>query len=247
MALRSFADGTLFGHGFGGGRPAVLALHGWARTGADFAASLGSIDALALDLPGFGASPAPPERMGAAGYARLVAPVLDACGPGVVVVGHSFGGRVAVALAEAEPERVRALVLTGVPLVRIRPPGRPPWSFRAARIGNRLGLVPDEQMESLRRRRGSADYRAATGVMREVLVTVVNESYERELAGLTVPVRMVWGSDDRETPPVVAERAREILEAAGVPVVLDVVPGAGHLLPLEHPDAIRRAVEAVLA
>jgi pimeloyl-ACP methyl ester carboxylesterase len=246
MALRSYADGTVFGHGFGGGRPAVLALHGWGRSGADFAAALGSLEAIALDLPGFGASPAPPGRMGAAGYAGLIAPVLDVCRPGVVLVGHSFGGRVAVALAAAQPDRVGALVLTGVPLVRLRPAGKPPWSFRLARAANRLGLVSDERMESVRRRRGSADYRAATGVMREVLVTVVNESYERELAGLGAPVRLVWGSEDRETPPAVAERARLLLESAGVPVVLEVVPGAGHLLPMERPEAIRRAVEEVL-
>ena len=77
---------------------------------------LDGLDALALDLPGFGgASPEPAEAAGAAGYAELVAPALDACAERVVVLGHSFGGRVAVNLAAHRPERVAALVLTGVP------------------------------------------------------------------------------------------------------------------------------------
>ena len=44
--------------------------------------------------------------------------MLDDLAPGAVVLGHSFGGRVAVHLAPARPDRVGALVLTGVPLVR---------------------------------------------------------------------------------------------------------------------------------
>ena len=82
----------------------------------DFDGVLDGLDAIALDLPGFGgASPEPAAAMDAAGYADAVAPALDACAPGVVVLGHSFGGRVAVNLAATHPDRVGALVLTGVP------------------------------------------------------------------------------------------------------------------------------------
>ncbi|NIQ53776.1 MAG: alpha/beta hydrolase, partial [Gemmatimonadetes bacterium] len=54
----------------------VLALHGWGRDGSDFDRVLAGLDAVALDLPGFGASPAPAVVTGAAGYAAMVAPVL---------------------------------------------------------------------------------------------------------------------------------------------------------------------------
>ena len=59
MALRALADGALFAEAYGDGSPRVLALHGWGRRGNDFAASLAEFDALAVDLPGFGATPAP--------------------------------------------------------------------------------------------------------------------------------------------------------------------------------------------
>src|SRR5687768_10318163 len=116
--LKAYAGGRLFGAVTGTDRPWVLALHGWRRTHADFAATLDGLDAIAVDLPGFGNSPEPDSGWGAAEYATSVLPVLDELGPAPVVLGHSFGGRVAVHLAASAPDRVGALVLTGVPLLR---------------------------------------------------------------------------------------------------------------------------------
>ncbi|MGH9283255.1 MAG: alpha/beta fold hydrolase, partial [Acidimicrobiales bacterium] len=193
--LRAFADGRIFGVAVGAGPARVLALHGWGRSAQDFATTLDGLDAVALDLPGFGATPAPPEPWGGAEYAAAVAPVLHELAEQVVVVGHSFGGRVAVHLAASRPDRVAGLVLTGVPLVR-RPgaaAGRPALGYRLGRWLHRRGALSDGRMEALRRRYGSADYRNASGVMRGVHVRAVNETYEEQLRRLTCPVALVWG------------------------------------------------------
>ena len=243
--LKAFDGGRLFGSVHGVGPPAVLALHGWDRTSADFDAVLDGLDAVALDLPGFGATPPPAEPWGATGYAAAVAPVLgEAAGP-VVVLGHSFGGRVAVHLAAAHPDEVAGLVLTGAPLVRLGggPARRPPLAYRVARAAHRRGLLGEDRMESLRRRYGSADYRAATGVMRDVHVRAVNESYDEVLAGLSCPVELVWGEDDGDVPLAVAEALRDRVPGA----VLRTVAGAGHLTPLTAPAELRSAVDRLLA
>ncbi|MDP8992943.1 MAG: alpha/beta hydrolase, partial [Actinomycetota bacterium] len=112
VVLKTFAGGRLFGAAHGTAPAAVLGLPGWARTHRDFDAVFDGLDAVAVDLPGFGASPEPPEAWGAAGYAEAVAPVLDDMAYPVVVLGHSFGGRVAVHLAVRRPDRVAGLVLT---------------------------------------------------------------------------------------------------------------------------------------
>lgn len=101
-------------------------------------------------------------------------------------------------------------------------------------------------MERRRRRHGSADYRAVTGVMREILVQVVNESYEEELAGLGLPVHLLWGADDREVPVEVAERVRTLIETGGAPVELEILDGIGHHVPVRAPEATRRAVDQML-
>lgn len=240
--LKAFAGGTIFGVAHGSGRPSVLALHGWARTSADFDATLAGVDAVAVDLPGFGATPPPADAWGGAEYAAAVAPVLDELASPVVVLGHSFGGRVAVHLAAARPDIVGGLVLTGVPLVR--PPGaarrRPALVYRVGRALHRRRLLPEAQMETLRQRYGSRDYRSATGVMRAVHVRAVNETYEEQLAAVDCPVELVWGDDDADVPPSVAEAARGLIGLDRATVHL--VPGAGHLTPLTAPDALRDAV-----
>jgi pimeloyl-ACP methyl ester carboxylesterase len=157
-----------------------------------------------------------------------------------VVVGHSFGGRVAVHLAAAQPELVRALVLTGVPLLRAAAGSRrPAVSYRVGRSLHRFGLIGESRMESLRQRYGSPDYRAATGVMREVLVRTVNETYEEQLRAVTCPVELVWADDDTEAPLSVAEAAAGLLARPH----LTTCPGAGHFLPLTAPEALRQAIE----
>jgi pimeloyl-ACP methyl ester carboxylesterase len=126
--LKSLAGGALFGEVWGtDGTPDLLVLHGWARTHADFAAVVGptapgGAPDLAPDLPGFG-PPRPPPVWGAADYAAALVPLLeDGAGPTepVVVLGHSRGGCIALALAAARPDLVRALVLTGAPVAPAR-------------------------------------------------------------------------------------------------------------------------------
>jgi pimeloyl-ACP methyl ester carboxylesterase len=247
--LRTFADGRLFGSVTGSDPPRVLALHGWARSHRDFdgvVAPAGGepLPAVALDLPGFGASPPPAEAWGAESYAEAVGAVLSEMGSPVVVLGHSFGGRVALHLALQHPDVVTALVLTGVPL--LHPGGRRSRVAPAYKLVRRLhgiGLVSDRAMEAARQRHGSADYRAATGIMRQVHVRSVNETYEAQLDAVACPVHLIWGSEDTATPVEVAERALTRLAQGD----LAVFPGVGHLTPLLIPAALQAAVVACLS
>jgi pimeloyl-ACP methyl ester carboxylesterase len=242
LALRSFLDGALFAETYGEGSPNVLALHGWGRRGRDFAVVLEGLSGIAPDLPGFGATPAPDTPIGAEAYADIVSDLLDSFDGPPILVGHSFGGRVAVCLAAKYPDRVGPLVLTGVPLIRTGKSTRPALGYRLVRWLNRIGVVSEERLEQEKRRRGSADYRAATGVMRDILVRVVNESYEHQLSRLEGPVSLIWGEDDHEVPVSVAEMAKSLIKEAS----LEVLPGVGHFVPVQDPEALRRAIDESL-
>lgn len=260
--LRALAGGSLFGERWGPAPARVLALHGWGRTHVDFATALGPgaaggpLAVVAPDLPGFGATPPPPEPWGSADYAAALLPLfaIDAdSGEGgdggevrapAVVVGHSFGGRVALALAAHHPELVSALVLTGVPqLVRSSSRRRAPAGYRVVRALRRAHLVSEARLEEARQRHGSADYRAAQGVMRGVLVRVLAERYEPWLEQLRCPVELLWAEDDTEAPLTVAEAAVGLVPGAA----LTMCGRVGHLTPVAAPGALRGAVERALS
>lgn len=247
--LRSYGNSNLFGESYGVGPARVVWLHGWARRAEDFTVAATTLAergaaSVALDLPGFGASPLPSVAGGARRYAELIVPALrDIADEPLVLVGHSFGGTVATVVASTNPEFVRSLVLSGAPVIRRLHSTSAPGVYRAQRWLHAKGLLSDARIEAARQKYGSNDYRRAHGVLRDVLVASVNESYEPELANLKAPVDFVWGECDLEVPLDVAERAALLLSGTHT---MRVVAGVGHMVPLESPDELVEAVERAL-
>jgi pimeloyl-ACP methyl ester carboxylesterase len=237
--LQSFCKGRIFAERTGVGQPQVIGLHGWARTRSDLAVPLAGFNALAFDLPGFGASPEPPTVWGSKDYAAIISDVLSSLDGPQILLGHSFGGRIAVRLAAYWPELVSGLVLTGVPLFRQKRTASPPaLRFRMARWANRHGFLSEMRMEKARKRYGSPDYRNADGIMRSILVKVVNESYEEDLTRIICPVELVWGANDYATPLEDAREACKLLRQAR----LEVIEDSGHMTPISAPEELRSSV-----
>jgi pimeloyl-ACP methyl ester carboxylesterase len=247
--LKAFAKGSVFGQTYGEGPVRVLWLHGWARSSSDFAvaaAQLASrgVSSIALDLPGFGASPLPEQAGGARHYADLLNDIVaEISSEPLTIVGHSFGGRVGLCFAAQYPDKVHALVLSGTPLLR-GAPSRANWKFRLVRRLVAWHLVSNVALERARQRYGSSDYRAASGRLRDIFVATVNESYEAELSAWQGPTILLWGANDTEVPVAVAQRASELLAGN---VSVDQIAGVGHLSVTEDPTSLVLATEAALA
>ena len=241
MAIQALAHGRVLAERIGGTPARVVGLHGWGRSGADFVPVFDGLDALAIHLPGFGPTAPPDSVWGTAEYAELVAEAIAPIAP-VVLVGHSFGGRIAVRLAARHPELVAGLVLTGAPLVRLAPRSQPPVMYRILRALNRMGIVPNSVMEARRRKAGSEDYRAAQGIMRDIMVKTVNENYDDDLAAITAPTWLVWGENDTAAPTAAGKVASERIRDAR----WTVVPGEGHLLSQGLSRALRTAIDTAL-
>lgn len=231
--------------------PLVVFMHGWGRSHADFQPLLASEHhaAVTLDLPGFGRSTPPSQPTGARGYAELLVEPLTRLrlrlgAERVVLVGHSFGGRVAAELVGIDPAQlcvVGALIIAS-PLLRPAAKRRVAPGYLLVRALHRAHLVPAWGLEWARQRWGSADYRAASGVMREVLVRTVNEQHLAPLRASRVPIELLWGSDDSAAPVELAEKVAERVPLAH----LEVLPGVGHDVPRLAPQAVQAALERLL-
>lgn len=207
----------------------LVLLHGWGGT-RDSLRGIGTLFAQThrvhlVDLPGFGEAPAPPPGWSTVEYADLVQEYLleRVSGP-VVLVGHSFGGRVSVRLAARRLDKIRGLVLMAVP-------GLPQSRFsrtRLRRTGIRwmrkvfLAIAPIVGDRLLRWHTdtfASRDYLAA-GALRSLLVRVVNEDLTESARTIACPTLLLWGSDDRETPLWLAHRFQALLNGRSVLTVL---------------------------
>lgn len=185
-----------------------------------------------LDLPGFGEAPPPPSDWDTVHYTDLVQQYLleRVSGP-IVLIGHSFGGRLTVRLAARHLPSVRAIVLMGVPGLP-----QPAWSrTRMRRSAIRLlrrvliagrPLIGERGVKWHTARFGSKDYLSA-GAMRPVFVRVVNEDLTESARAVACPALLIWGTDDTETPPWLAQRYRELI---GPRATLEWLPHADHHL-----------------
>ncbi len=217
----------------------VVGLHGWARNSRDFDSLSEILQAkgvafLAPDLPGFGESPKPAFAWNSQDYANQLDVVLTELTKTkgvsrVVVVGHSFGGKIAIKLGAFNPGYLQGVVIMGTPLFRdLDSVRKVPLKLRLAKQIARYNFISAAQLDRIKSNFGSQDYRNATGVMRDVLVRTVNEDFAQDLEALKLKVRFIWGELDRAASVADAKRALGLIGDSS----LEIIPGGDHFSPL---------------
>lgn len=198
----------------GSGDP-LLFLHGWGlspRTYADGVTRLtaAGVKVIAPCLPGFGGSDGPPLRgIDLPAYGASVGRLLDVLGveKPAFVVGHSFGGGVAIQLAVERPERVRSLTLInsvgGGPGHRA---GLVDASWLRWAVGTVTELSPRALLRStpslLRAFVPNAVRKPLTMLLTAKLALTADLAAEAtELVASGLPVLFIWGDDDKLVLP----------------------------------------------
>lgn len=221
----------------------VLLLHGWASSLQPYRPLMEQLAqkyrVIALDFPGMGGSDEPTEPWDVDGYADFVLKFLEQFSVAKLsLVGHSYGGRVIIKLANRElPFTIDKIVL--IDSAGIKPPASKKKSTRQRmfKLGKWfLSLKPVAKLfptglEKLRVKFGSADYAAASPLMRQCLVKAVNEDLSHLLPGIKAPTLLVWGDRDTATPLSDAKQMEKAIPNAG----LAVIPGTGHFSFAENP------------
>ena len=196
-----------------------------------------AIQAVAFDRPGYGSSPRPATDF--AGNARAALAELDARGIGqAVLVGHSYGGGVALTTASLAPQRVEALVLLasvgpGCLNVLDRLLAAPGAGAACARIT--LGLAP--------RFRSSRHAVWRTFLVEQRALVREADTLEAVLPGIKVPVLLLADPRDAVVPVDTARRLEQALPDAS----LRLIHGPGHDLPRRAPGRVANAIAGFLA
>ena len=234
----------------------LLFLHGW---GAPITAYRPLLDHLskcfrvvAFDMPGVGGTDEPPAPLTLDDY---VAFTLDFCAAlnihSAVFFCHSHGGRIGIRLL-ADPScplhSDRAVLMDAAGVLPQRSPG---WKIRqrAYKLLRRLGTSSitaplfAERYEVERDRRSSADYRAASPVMRMTLSNVVSCDLTPYMPAIRASVLLLWGEKDTATPLSDGETMASLIPNAG----LAVIQSAGHFPYVENWPQCKAAIDAFFA
>jgi pimeloyl-ACP methyl ester carboxylesterase len=237
----------LFIHGLGG------CWHNWLEQLPVFAASH---HVVAFDLPGFGDSPMPLERISISSYVGMTQELLEVLGvPSAVVVGNSMGGLIAAELSLSSPEQVERLALVspaGLTLERAQDPV--PVLRRLYPIvsasGSWLSAHADQVARRSRLREGllatvaahpeqippalAAEQLRGMGKpgLWAAFEDLVTHSIRERLGDIGCPTLIVWGAKDHVLPV----RHADIFAASIPDSHLVVYADTGHVAMLERPE-----------
>ena len=230
---------------------AIILLHGW---GADantmrpilmfLRNKIEKVKAISMDFPGFGLSDFPPLPWNVDNYVQHLLSFINELGiPVVTLLGHSFGGRVAINFAALYPSRVNRLVL--VDSAGIIPKRGINYYFRVyfaktfkfinfalQKLGANMAFT--NKIYSIF---GSEDYKHA-GKMRETFVRVVNRDLKEFMPMIKSETLLIWGDKDKATPLQDAFSMKSLIPNSS----LIVIKGAGHYSFLDNFDAFTKAL-----
>jgi len=245
--------------------PALVLLHGFPLHGGMWAAQVAALEGrwrvIVPDFRGFGASDVGDGQYAIDFFvddlfALLDAPELHMHGQSVVACGLSMGGYVLLRAFERAPARFRALVLADTrsgadtdegrlkrldAVRKLRKEGAEAFAtgFAAGALGKTTQADRPEVVKAVQAMAASQSVAAMIGAQ---LAMASRTDTTPALARITVPTLVVVGEEDTLTPPVAAKELAARTQGAR----LATLPGAGHLTPMETPDAFTQALKGFL-
>lgn len=232
----------------GDGQP-IIFLHGW-RSDASVWLPLfktlvtDSYILYALDLPGFGKSETPHKPYTLHDYASIIKtfinliPIPSSFVP--IIIGHSFGARVALKYAAENPGRAAKLVLIASGGAREKTSGIAKLLAKIIKP-----LFAPRFMQPLRRKIyalfGAEDY-IATPRLQKTFLNIINENILTIAETINLPTLLIWGEDDAVAPLAFGKKLHQAIRGSK----LVVIPHAGHFCFIDQLEACGAAIAAFL-
>ena len=219
MAYKILSDDLTFAN-VNSENPKVCFLHGWGTSGKDFNKIDSHFDSITIDIPGFGKSRPFTQSFSPKSYAEyLIKLIPDSVD---IIVGHSFGGRIAVHLSQMQ--NYKKIVILASPLIRNNIPNNGFSVFKLYKFMNKFNIISDLRLDELKDKYGSEDYRKANKVLKDTLVMAVNDDLTAILPKISTKVELIYGQDDLVVPVKVGIDSSSIIPDSE----LTIIPNEGH-------------------
>lgn len=222
----------------GTGKDLIL-LHGWGENVSTFWPAVELLkDKFTLwliDLPGFGRSDLPLKALGSSDFAKVVAEFIKKNKiRNPAILGHSFGGKVAIKLVAENPNLINKLILVGASGLKpdlsfqelIIYPGAKFFHFLFPDIFNIKKIIRTKFYRKI-----ESDYVNA-GAMKDTLIKTLTEDLTGDLKKIKVETLLLWGDKDRAIPLKYGKRMYQLIRNSK----LAVLEGRGHFLHANDPE-----------
>jgi pimeloyl-ACP methyl ester carboxylesterase len=223
----------------------LVVLPGWGQDKTfweNFAQRFLAGEVLVLDLPGFGTEPLVSDTWGIPEYAAWAKGKLAALHEdNIILLGHSFGGRVAGFVASDRPPWLKALILYAAPCL-YRPKASTRFKIAAAKLLKRLGakniIKNATQGKYANEELQQADGAGLGAIFRKIVVFDETEI----LPKIAVPTLLVCGGKDQYPPLVIAEEMHALISGS----ILRIMEHEGHNAHLENPTLFYGTIKQFL-
>ena len=243
-------DGLKINYKIAGQGPAILILHGWGGS-SDSWISVQEILAkegfkiIVPDFPGFGKSETPFEPWGVREYSNFVlnlTKILEL--QKFFLLGHSFGGRVAIKFSVLYPEKIKSLILCNSAGIKQKWGFREKFIFRLSKLGNAIFTFPPLKRFKNKFRNlfyiflRHKDYAKVEGTMRKIFKKVLTEDLLKDLPRIKTRTLIIWGEFDKLVPVKYAHIFKEKIENSKLEILLKI----GHSPHLEVPEKLTEII-----
>jgi len=176
------------------GKP-IIFFHGWQQNSRSFSALVPFLyknyRLFLLDLPGFGKSEFPPPNFSSFDYAQAIAKwIKEKRLKKAILVGHSFGGKIAAIVAVQEPNLISRLILIASASI---PHPKKYYRLKKFIPSQLIKIIPFR----LRSIFASRDYKQA-GKLLPIFKNIVKEDLRPIFSKINIPTLIIWGENDKE-------------------------------------------------
>lgn len=224
----------------------LVILPGWANTSQNWQAVIQNLPEnyhyITLDLPGFGQSNFLPGTPNVPEYSDFVVAFIEKLKLNKpLILGHSFGGQVAMELSTRYPEKISSLLLLSPAGIRIKTHYVKARVKFAKLIKSLKKITPTPLYNYLLSKVASKDYLNAHSKQRDILNRILNFDLSTKLNQIKVPTHILWGDQDHVIPYMGKFLAENIPDSK-----LTVLYGMDHLPHIRKPQEFAQQLSEIL-